>query len=62
MQWVEHGLELVSDPADLVTVLDFGQRIATGPPAVALREPRVIDAYLGPDFAVRAGPDAEGEP
>jgi ABC-type branched-subunit amino acid transport system ATPase component len=34
-------------------VLDFGQRIAAGPPAVALRDPRVIDAYLGADFAPR---------
>ena len=62
MLWVEHDLELVSDLADLVTVLDFGQRIAAGPPAVALREPRVIDAYLGPDFAGRFTNDQKGEP
>jgi branched-chain amino acid transport system ATP-binding protein len=53
MLWVEHDLELVADLADEVTVLDFGQRIAAGPPAVALREPRVIDAYLGADFVPR---------
>ena len=53
MLWVEHDLELVADLADEVTVLDFGQRIAAGPPAVALRDPRVIDAYLGADFAPR---------
>jgi branched-chain amino acid transport system ATP-binding protein len=53
MLWVEHDLELVGDLADAVTVLDFGQRIAAGPPAAALREPRVIDAYLGPDAAGR---------
>lgn len=39
-----------------------GQRIAAGPPAVALREPHVIDVYLGPDFARSTGPDTEGEP
>ena len=43
----------MSDLADHVTALDFGQRIAAGPPAAALSEPRVIDAYLGPDFAGR---------
>jgi branched-chain amino acid transport system ATP-binding protein len=62
MLWVEHDLELVRDLADLVTVLDFGHRIAAGPPAVALREPRVIDAYLGPDFAARVFSGQKGEP
>jgi branched-chain amino acid transport system ATP-binding protein len=62
MLWVEHDLELVADLADLVTVLDFGQRIAAGPPAQALREPRVIDAYLGRDFAVRSAAGEKGDP
>jgi branched-chain amino acid transport system ATP-binding protein len=53
MLWVEHDLELVADLADEVTVLDFGQRIAAGPPAVALRDQRVIDAYLGAEFVPR---------
>jgi branched-chain amino acid transport system ATP-binding protein len=62
MLWVEHDLELVSDLADLVTVLDFGQRIAAGPPAAALREPRVIEAYLGPELAGRLANDQKGAP
>ena len=44
MLWVEHDMELVGDLADSVTVLDFGQRIAAGPPGAVLRDPRVIEA------------------
>jgi len=45
--WVEHDLEMVADLADRVTVLDFGQVIAEGPPAAALSAPQVVEAYLG---------------
>jgi branched-chain amino acid transport system ATP-binding protein len=55
MLWVEHDMELVADLADTVTVVDFGQTIASGPPAVALAEPRVMEAYLGRAFARRRG-------
>jgi branched-chain amino acid transport system ATP-binding protein len=44
---VEHDMQLVSDIADRVLVLDWGQVVAIGEPAEVLRLPQVVAAYLG---------------
>ncbi|MFB0487950.1 ABC-type uncharacterized transport system ATPase subunit [Methylobacterium sp. OAE515] len=46
----------MSDVASHITVLNFGRCIADGVTAGVLREPAVIQAYLGEDAA--AGPAA----
>jgi len=46
---VEHHMSLVMQVSDRVVVLDFGRKIAEGPPGAVQRHPDVIRAYLGRD-------------
>jgi ABC-type branched-subunit amino acid transport system ATPase component len=45
--WVEHVMKAVMSLAERVVVLNFGRVIVDGTPEVAMRDPEVVEAYLG---------------
>ncbi|GEL21985.1 ABC transporter ATP-binding protein [Pseudonocardia sulfidoxydans NBRC 16205] len=55
---IEHVLRVIMELSHRVLVLDHGVRIAEGPPREVMRDPRVVEAYLGRSAAQNLGEPA----
>ena len=61
---VEHDMNLVMNISDEIVVINYGQKIAEGPPDVIKDNQDVIDAYLGEaiDYSDLGRSDQAGPP
>lgn len=49
--WIEHVMKVIMEATDNVVVLQHGEKIVSGKPREVANNPKVVEAYLGEEYA-----------